>query len=366
MPGSIRVVPPGGRGKQARCSRNPGVTATSATLGRLPGRAYTWWVTPPPGAIVLTDVAKSFGDTRALAGLTCTVPEGRITGLLGPNGAGKTTAIEICAGLQRADSGEVRVLGRDPWRRTAHQRAEVGVMLQRGGVSAGATASQAVSHVARFYAEPWDVPELLERLSLTGLGRTTFRRMSGGEQQRVKLACAMVGRPRLLMLDEPTAGLDPATKREVWQLVTDARDAGATVLLSTHAMAEAEQLSDHLVIISAGRCVASGTVADLTADPDGQTLRFIASPHLDRQALLRALPSGFELREEPPGSYRLTGERIEPATMAAVTAWCAERGVMASALTLQQRDLEQVFLDITAEAKQPGVDTPTDDGEVAR
>lgn len=316
----------------------------------------------------MREVGKRFGDTQALAGLDLTVATQRITGLLGPNGAGKTTAIEICAGLQRADSGEVRVLGRDPWRRTADQRAQVGVMLQRGGVSAGASARQAISHVARFYARPWDVDDLIDRLNLASLGRTTFRRMSGGEQQRVKLACALVGRPKLLMLDEPTAGMDPVVRHQVWQLIRDVRDAGATVLLSTHSMAEAEELSDQLVIISAGRCVASGTADELTSDPDGQTLRFRAAPHLDRHALLRALPAGFELTEEPPGSYRLMGERIEPATMAAVTAWCAEHGVMASELTLQQRDLEQVFLEVTVPEEGDSTDSPeqTSGEEVVR
>lgn len=302
---------------------------------------------PVDDAIVMRGVDKRFGPAQALAGLDLTAATQRITGLLGPNGAGKTTAIEICAGLQRADSGVVRVLGRDPWRRTADQRAEVGVMLQRGGLAAGASARQAISHLARFYAQPWDVDDLVQRLELQSLGRTTFRRMSGGEQQRVKLACALVGRPKLLMLDEPTAGMDPVVRHQVWELIREVRDAGATVLLSTHSMAEAEELSDQLVIISAGRCVASGTADELTADPDGQTLRFRAAPHLDRQALLRALPAGFDLTEEPPGSYRLAGERIEPATMAAVTAWCAEHGVMASELTLQQRNLEQVFLEVT-------------------
>lgn len=314
--------------------------------------SYTCAVTSPDNAIAMSDVAKRFGTTEALAGLDLTVPTGHITGLLGPNGAGKTTAIEICAGLQRADDGEVRVLGHDPWRRSAQQRSQVGVMLQRGGVSAGANARQAISHVARFYANPWNVDELIERLSLNNLRRTTFRRMSGGEQQRVKMACAVVGRPDLLMLDEPTSGLDPATRRDVWGLIDELRAAGTTILLSTHAMEEAEQLSDHLVIINHGTCVASGTAADLTSDPDGQTLRFQAAAHLDRSALLRALPAGFALVEQPAGSYRLTGQRIDPATMAAVTAWCAEHGVMASQLSVQQRNLEQVFLDITSQSPE--------------
>jgi len=332
------------------------VAATGSASGCTSrAHTYTCRVTAAPDAIELRDVTKTFGATVALSGLDLTVPPGRITGLLGPNGAGKTTAIEICAGLQHADSGTVRVLGHDPWRRSADQRADVGVMLQRGGVWSGANAQQAISHVARFFTAPWDVNALMDRLHLHSLGRTTFRRMSGGEQQRVKLACAMVGRPHLLMLDEPTAGLDPATRRDVWGLIDELRQAGTTILLSTHAMEEAEQLSDQLVIIHQGQCVASGTAADLTADPDGQTLRFRAGAHLDRSGLLRALSPGFDLVEEPPGTYRLTGSRIDPGTMAAVTAWCAEHGVLASELTVQQRNLEQVFLDVTATA---GESTP--------
>lgn len=305
---------------------------------------------PGQPAVDLVGVRKSYGDTVALAGLDLTVPAGRITGILGPNGAGKTTALEICAGLHRADAGSVTVLGRDPWRAGAAARAETGVMLQRGGVWSGATAAQAVSHVAKFYRHPMDVAELLARVHLDGIGRTPFRRMSGGEQQRVKLACAVVGRPRLAILDEPSSGLDPGTRREIWGLIEGLRNTGTTVVLSTHSLEEAERLSDWIAIVDHGRCVASGTTADLTADPDGQTLRFRAAAHLDRGALLRALPGGFELNEDAPGRYRLSGSDISPTILATVTAWCAERGVLAEELSVSQRNLEQVFLDLTSRA----------------
>lgn len=309
------------------------------------GLSYTDPVTT--AALELTQVRKRFGATVALDGLDLIANAGQITGLLGPNGAGKTTAIEIAAGLRPADAGTVRVLGRDPWRTSAAARADVGIMLQRGGVWSGAGAAQAIAHVARFYADPLDPGELMERLHLSGLGRTAFRRMSGGEQQRVKLACAMVGRPRLLVLDEPSSGLDPGTRRELWQLIRDLRDAGTSIVLCTHSMAEAEALADRLAIIDHGRCVASGTTADLTSDPDGQTLRFRAAAHLDRAGLLRALPGGFTLTEDSPGAYLLAGPDIGPRTMAAVTAWCAEHGVLASELSVHHRNLEQVFLDVT-------------------
>jgi ABC-2 type transport system ATP-binding protein len=308
-------------------------------------------VSRPPAAIAITDLRKRFGDTVALDGLTLTAGTGRITGILGPNGAGKTTALEICVGLTRPDSGRVEVLGSEPWRSGPGDRARVGMMLQRGGVWSSATARQAIGHVARFYATPLPTDYLLERMQLGSLGRTAFRRMSGGEQQRVKLACAIVGRPSLVILDEPTAGLDPTMRLAVWELIGQLRREGASVVLSTHSMQEAERLADHLVIVNKGVCVASGSPADLTADPHGRTLRFTATAHLDRSALLRALPIGFELAEEAPGEYRLTGASIAPATIAAVTAWCAERGVLASELNLQQRDLEQVFLDVTSQGQ---------------
>jgi ABC-2 type transport system ATP-binding protein len=166
------------------------------------------------------------------------------------------------------------------------------------------------------------------------------------------LACALVGRPRLAILDEPSSGLDPGTRREIWELIEQLRSTGTTVALSTHSLEEAERLSDWIVIVDRGRCVASGTTADLTGDPDGQTLRFRAAAHLDRSALLRALPPGFELVEESAGRYRLSGADIAPATIAAVTAWCAERGVLAEELSISQRNLEQVFLDVTTPTRQ--------------
>ena len=309
-------------------------------------------VTSQRPAIDLADVRKTYGDTVALDGLNLAVPAGRITGLLGPNGAGKTTALEICAGLHQADSGTVAVLGRDPWRADAQQRARTGVMLQSGGIWSGASALQAVSHVARFYRNPVDPAELLAQVRLDDIGRTPFRRMSGGEQQRVKLACAIVGRPELAILDEPSSGLDPGTRREIWDLILQLRNSGTSVVLSTHSLEEAELLADWVAIIDHGRCVASGTTADLTSDPDSQTLHFRAAPHLAREALLRALPTGFELSEDAPGHYRLAGAEISPTIMASVTAWCAEQGVLASELTVSRRNLEQVFHDATGSAPQ--------------
>ncbi len=303
-------------------------------------------------AIILEGVNKSFGDTQALRDLNLAAPAGRITGLLGPNGAGKTTALEICAGLHPPTSGRVEVLGSNPWQANASHRARVGVMLQSGGIWSGASAEQSVTHVARLYQNPIDPGHLLRKVHLDHVGRTPYRRLSGGEQQRVKLACAVVGRPKLVILDEPSSGLDPATRRDIWQLIRGLREAGTTVVLSTHALEEAEELSDWIVIVDQGQCVASGTTSDLTSDPDSQTLRFRASAHLNRTALLRALPTGFELAEDTPGQYRLSGSEISPTIIASVTAWCAEQGVLAAEMTVSRRNLEQVFMEVTAHTKQ--------------
>lgn len=272
-----------------------------------------------------------------------------VTAILGPNGAGKTTSLEIIAGLQRADSGTVAVLGKQPWGAGPDHRAQVGVMLQGGGVWSSATAKQAVEHVAKFFANPIDPAELLERLRLDQKqANTTFRRLSGGEQQRVKLACAIVGRPELAILDEPSSGLDPATRIGIWDLINQLKSEGTTVLLSTHSMEEAEALSDHVVIMAHGRVVLSGDPAVLTQSAGQQSLWFRAESKLDREALLATLPAGHELIEQSPGRYRLQGATVTPETIAAVTAWCATQGVMTTDLQVRERSLEDVFLEVTA------------------
>ena len=294
-------------------------------------------------------LAKSFDGEPAVRGLDLTATNQEITAVLGPNGAGKTTTLEIIAGLQKADAGSVQVLGRDPWDANADHRASVGVMLQQGGVWSTATAKQAVSHVSRFYRDPIPTEELLERLRLgPKQRRTAFRRLSGGEQQRVKLACAVVGRPQLVILDEPSSGLDPATRIELWDLIKDLQGSGATILLSTHSMAEAEALAEHVVIISQGRAVAAGSTAALTQDSDRQSLWFRARSRLDPTALLAALPTGHRLTEQSPGRYKLHGAAVTPAVIAAVTSWCADQGALATDIQLEQRSLEDVFLEVTA------------------
>ena len=219
---------------------------------------------PSDPCLQVRGLVKAYGATRAVDGLDLTADRGRITAVLGPNGAGKTTTIEICEGLRGADAGSVSVLGLDPARDGAALRPRVGVMLQDGGLPTGARALPLLRQVARFYATPHDVTVLAERLGISSYGERSVRRLSGGQRQRLALALALVGRPELVFLDEPSAGLDPQARLAVWELVREARDAGTSIVLTTHAMDEAERLADHVAILSCGRLMASGTPAELT------------------------------------------------------------------------------------------------------
>jgi ABC-2 type transport system ATP-binding protein len=301
---------------------------------------------PHPPAVEIAGLVKAYGDKTAVDGLSLAVERGSVTAVLGPNGAGKTTTVEICEGYRRADAGTVRVLGLDPAADGDRLRPRVGVMLQSGGVYAGARAEEMLRHVAKLHADPLDVGMLVERLGLGGCGRTTYRRLSGGQQQRLALAMAVVGRPELVFLDEPTAGLDPQARRATWDLVRDLRADGVTVVLTTHFMDEAEQLADDVHIIDRGRVIASGSPEALCRDGAENSLRFSGPPGLDLTAMTAALPAGAKALEVTRGSYRVEGD-IGPQLLATVTAWCAQHGVMPEKLTVERRTLEDVFLELT-------------------
>jgi ABC-2 type transport system ATP-binding protein len=215
-------------------------------------------------AVTLTDLHRRFGAVSALDGLTWQAPRGQVTAVLGPNGAGKTTAIECAVGLQRPDGGEVTVLGVNPWGAPADHRARVGVMLQSGGLPNGTRPLRLLRHLASFYSEPADVEATAARLGVIDFAATTVRRLSGGQKQRLAIAAALLGRPEVLFLDEPVAGLDPHGRLEVWDLIRELRGDGTTIVVTTHSFEEAERLADHLVIMSGGRTVADGSIAEVT------------------------------------------------------------------------------------------------------
>lgn len=294
----------------------------------------------------LRGVSKHYGSTTAVSGLDLDVHAAEVLALLGPNGAGKTTTVEMCEGFVRPDAGTIEVLGLDPAADNARVRERIGVMLQGGGGYPAARAGEMLRLVASYAANPLDPDWLLDTLGLTGAARTTYRRLSGGQQQRLALACALVGRPELVFLDEPTAGMDAHARLVVWELIDALRRDGVTVVLTTHQLKEAEELADRIVIIDHGSAVASGTPAELMRDGAEGQLRFSAPRKLDLSLLIAALPESYAAREVAPGEYLVEGQ-IDPQVLATVTAWCARVNVLATDVRVEQRSLEDVFLDLT-------------------
>ncbi len=290
-------------------------------------------------------LVKRYGTKTVVDALDVAADRG-VTAVLGPNGAGKTTLVESCEGYRTPDAGTVRVLGLDPRRQARELHPRIGVMLQSGGVYSGARADEMLRHVAGLHAHPLDVDALIERLGLGSCGRTTYRRLSGGQQQRLALAMAVVGRPELVFLDEPTAGLDPQARHATWDLVRELRTDGVSVILTTHYMDEAEQLADDVVIVDAGRVIAQGSPDELCRGGAENTLRFMGRPGLDAASLLKALPADSAVDELTPGAYRVTG-KVNPQLLATVTSWCAQHGVLPDRISVERHTLEDVFLELT-------------------
>ncbi|WP_409492509.1 ABC transporter ATP-binding protein [Amycolatopsis sp. cmx-11-12] len=298
-------------------------------------------------AVEITGLVKRYGSTTAVDGLDLRMERGALLALLGPNGAGKTTTVEICEGFLRADDGEVRVLGLNPSHDGSALRPRIGVMPQGGGAYPGVRADEMLGLVAACAANPLDPAWLLDVLGLSGARKTPFKRLSGGQQQRLSLACALVGRPELLFLDEPTAGMDPQARRLVWDLLGALRADGVSVLLTTHLMEEAETLADTVVIVDHGKVVVEGSPQSLTVDAgEAAQLRFKARTRLDTGLLTAALPEGHLVHESAPGTYLVEGA-IDPQVVSTVTAWCAQQGVMPEELQVGRRTLEEVFLELT-------------------
>jgi ABC-2 type transport system ATP-binding protein len=297
-------------------------------------------------ALEIDGLVKRYRNVTAVAGLSLRAERAQVTAILGPNGAGKTTTIETCEGYRAPDEGRVRVLGLDPVTDGKQLRPKVGVMLQSGGVPTTVRAGEYLRVMASFYAHPLDPAALLAALGLDGSARTPYKHLSGGQQQRLALAAAVIGRPELVFLDEPTAGLDPQARHATWELIAGLRSAGAAVILATHYMEEAERLADQVVIVDHGQVVASGSTAQLTGSA-GQ-LRFRAEAALDTDGLLAALPTGAAAKESPAGHYLVqVPGRVDPQLIASVTAWCAEHGVLATELQIESRTLEDLFLELT-------------------
>jgi len=307
---------------------------------------------PTVEAVEVASLTVRYGALAAVDGVSFSARSGEVLALLGPNGAGKTTTVETCEGYRRPSSGWVRVLGLDPVADRRDLLPHVGVMLQEGGVYPGMTPAAAVRLFASYFgSRAVRQPEaLLDRVGLDDprVRRTPWRSLSGGERQRLSLALALVGHPSVAFLDEPTAGIDPAGRLVIRDVVRSLRDDGVCVVLTTHDLDEAERVADHVVIVDRGRVVGAGTPAELMSSAAGTEVRFGAAAGLDVAALGVAL-GGVDVREERAGEYVVAAEAT-PALVASVTAWLADCGVPLADLRAGRQTLEDVFLRLTSEA----------------
>lgn len=307
-------------------------------------------------ALHITDLSKTFErkgrQVHAVNGLSTAARRGQVTALLGANGAGKTTTLQCAQGLLRPTSGTVRLLDEDPWQASPDVRARVGVMLQDGGLPQAVRPMELLRHVSRLYKDPRPVNELIELLGIAPFATTSIRRLSGGQRQRVGLAAALIGRPEVLFLDEPSAGLDPQSRQIVFDLITQLRDAGTCIILTTHLMDDAARLADYVYIVHHGSVAAQGTVADLVSTE--QHAPVVMTVTLAEQR-------ARDLREQPPwqtDSYReiewtvkdrtvtLTGE-LTAVQIREITEWATADNTIPETLSVQPRSLEDVFLEVS-------------------
>jgi ABC-2 type transport system ATP-binding protein len=294
--------------------------------------------------IEVTDLVKRYDDQVAVDHISFSVEEGEIFGILGPNGAGKTTTVESIAGLRTADAGSIRVLGLDPRADRAALREQVGVQLQESELPEQIKVWEALDLFASFYEKPADWRTLIDDLGLTDKAGTVYKNLSGGQKQRLSIALALVGNPRIAILDELTTGLDPQARRETWQLIESVRDRGVTVVLVTHFMEEAERLADRVALIDAGRIVALDTPSGIVSKVDAeQRLRFRPSAPFDDR-LLTDLPEVRSLeRTGPSVTVTGTGNLIH-----VVTAVLARHQIVAMDLRIEQATLDDAFIALTS------------------
>jgi ABC-2 type transport system ATP-binding protein len=296
-------------------------------------------------AIDCRQLVVRYGTKTAVDGLSLEAERGRVLALLGPNGAGKTSTVETLEGYRSPAGGSVKVLGLDP--RSEHRALapRMGVMLQKGGIYPVMGARRALGLFARYYEDPEDPDALLDLVGLRGAAGTPWRRLSGGEQQRLSLALALVGRPEVVFLDEPTAGVDPEGRLAIREVIGELRSRGVCVVLTTHELPEAERLADDVVIVVRGRAVARGTVAELAAAGSGPAIRFGAPAGVDTASLALAVgvaPS--EITEERPGRYAVGGA-ASAGRVAAVAAWLDANDLPLADLTTGGGSLEEAYLE---------------------
>ena len=295
-------------------------------------------------AVIAKQLSIHYGQTVAVDQVSFQADLGEITVLLGPNGAGKTSTIEHLEGYRTATSGESSVLGLDPIADHRKLTSQVGVMLQQGGIPTAIRPGELLRQYAGFFSNPLDPDDLLERVGLTGRAKIPYRRLSGGEQQRLSLALALIGQPKVVFLDEPTAGVDLEGRDLIRALLLQLRSDGVCVLITTHDLAETERLADKVIIIDHGTVVAQGSPADLMSSSSSDHLLFGATPNLDCEALSAAV--GSQASEVSHGEYRVEAPP-SPRLVAAVTNWLAAQNVQLTDLRAERQRLDDVFRRLT-------------------
>ncbi|MYU32822.1 MULTISPECIES: ABC transporter ATP-binding protein [unclassified Streptomyces] len=296
---------------------------------------------PHSGAAIVADAVRRryAGGFEAVAGISFSVPRGELFALLGTNGAGKTSTVELLEGLARPDGGRVRVLGHDPYRERAAVRPRVGVMLQEGGFPSDLTVTETLRMWAGCTSGARPPAEVLDLVGLGARAQVRVKQLSGGERRRLDLALALLGRPEILFLDEPTTGLDAEGRRETWRLVRELREAGTTVLLTTHYLEEAEALADRLAIMHQGRIVTSGTIADVTAERPAR-IRFELPAGVPAARLPLTLRAAADGRRVDIRTHTLQE------SLHTLLSWARESGVDLIGLDARSASLEEAFLDI--------------------
>jgi ABC-2 type transport system ATP-binding protein len=296
--------------------------------------------------IEVTDLVKQYGQQKAVDGISFTVDEGEIFGILGPNGAGKTTTVECVEGLRTPDAGKVSVMGLDPQRDAKELKQVLGIQLQESRLPDRIRVGEALDLYRSFYRDPADPERLIESLGLGGKRKTQFGKLSGGQQQRLSIALALIGNPRVAVLDELTTGLDPQARRDTWDLIEQVRDSGVTIILVTHFMDEAERLCDRLAVIDSGKVVAVDTPAGLTARVSAeQRVRFRPSAEF-ADALLLDLP-------EVAGVERNGSQVVVSGSgnlLQAVASVLARNHIVAADLRVEQVSLDDAFVALTGKS----------------
>ena len=302
-----------------------------------------------PGVLAVAGLRKSYGSVQAVRDVSFTVRAGEIVALLGPNGAGKTTTLEILEGFRARDGGTAEVLGIDPSDRSRSRelRERTGLVLQDIAVEPYLTVRETVSREAGYYPAPSSVPAVIGLVGLAGLERRKVRTLSGGQKRRLDLALGLIGHPELLFLDEPTTGFDPAARRDAWQLVRQLRTAGTTILLTTHAMDEAQALADRVVVLSGGVVVAEGPPATL------------GGRDAERVRITFTLPDGYSVTDLPRPAKAANGvilvETGRPTeALHQLTDWALRRGTALAGLTVDRPSLEDVYLRLTSDGGPAG------------